>query len=178
MTSQVMKYKDQIGSVEFDFDDNCLHGQLLHISDLVTYEAETVEGLKREFEAAVDDYLETCEQLGVEANKPFKGSFNIRIGPELHKKIAFKASELSISVNDAVTRAVSDFVAESPSSSELLNDVHDHLKQYVYEYQSKFFDRRSNLAHIIPHREPSFPRHMAQSKGSKIIFHVEHANEH
>ena len=175
MTSQVMKYKDQIGSVEFDFEDNCLHGQLLHISDLVTYEAETLEHLRREFEAAVDDYLDTCAELGVEANKPFKGSFNVRIGPELHKQITFKASELGISVNDAVTRAVSDFVAETPSSSEILNDVHDHLKRYVYEYQSMVLDKGSRHSHVMPTKELSFPRHMVQSKGSSIVFHVEHA---
>lgn len=132
MTVQVMKYKEHIGSVDFDFDDGCLHGKLLYINDLVTYEAETLPALKEEFEAAVDDYIETCCELGVEPNRPFKGSFNVRIGQDLHKKIVYKAAEVGITVNEAVSRAVSDYVTDS-SRKKLIDDVGDQIKKYVYQ---------------------------------------------
>jgi predicted HicB family RNase H-like nuclease len=45
-------------------------GKLLSITDLVTYEARTVPELRKEFEAAVDDYIETCRALGCPAQSP------------------------------------------------------------------------------------------------------------
>jgi len=35
----------------------------------------------------VEDYLETCKALGREPQKVYKGVFNVRIEPELHKKV-------------------------------------------------------------------------------------------
>jgi predicted HicB family RNase H-like nuclease len=63
-------YRNFIGSVQVSLEDNVLHGKLLNITDVVSYEADTVPGLKRAFEEAVDDYIATCEKLNREANKP------------------------------------------------------------------------------------------------------------
>ena len=51
----------------------------------MTYEAKDLAQLKREFQISVDDYLAFCDERGKEPNKPFKGSFNVRTGPELHR---------------------------------------------------------------------------------------------
>ena len=64
------KYKGYRGSIKISADDNCLYGLLMDISDLVTYEAETVADLRREFMAAVDDYLETCQRICKEPQTP------------------------------------------------------------------------------------------------------------
>ena len=52
-----LKYKDYLGSVEFDGARMTLRGKLLFITDLVTYEAASAPDLYKEFEVAVDDYL-------------------------------------------------------------------------------------------------------------------------
>jgi predicted HicB family RNase H-like nuclease len=57
-------FKGYEGSVELDREHGVCRGKLLSITDLVTYEAQTVPKLRREFEAAVDDYLGTCGALG------------------------------------------------------------------------------------------------------------------
>src|SRR5690554_6056928 len=179
MSDQVLKYRDQIGSMEIDADDCCLHGKLLYINDLVTYESDSVDGLRREFEAAVDDYLETCAELGQEPNKPFKGSFNVRIGPELHKSLAYKASELGINTNEAVIKAVSEFVQEAPSSSDLLNDVRDNLKRYVFEYQSQYLDiSQAHSGSTIRRRESQPSRNYPSMKGTSFVIEVSSANGH
>lgn len=49
------------GSISASIEDQCLHGKILFINDLITYEAETVPALKEAFEEAVNDYLETCK---------------------------------------------------------------------------------------------------------------------
>lgn len=110
MNSNVMKYKGQLGSIEHDLDQGILYGKLLFINDLVTYEAESLRGLESEFRISVDEYLADCERMGIPPNRPFKGSFNIRIGRELHQQLAMKAAEDGLGLNEAVQRAVEEFV--------------------------------------------------------------------
>lgn len=90
MTSTI-EYKGYHGSVEFSQEDRVFHGQILFINDLVTFEGETVKELLEGFHYMVDDYLETCKRIGRKPDKPFKGSFNVRIGGKLHKEAALFA---------------------------------------------------------------------------------------
>ena len=110
MSFNTLKYKGQAGSIEHDLDRGILYGKLLFISDLVSYEAENLRTLEQEFRVSVDEYLADCESMGIEPNRPFKGSFNIRIGRELHKKLAMKAADEGLGLNEAVQRAVERFV--------------------------------------------------------------------
>lgn len=96
------EYNGYLGSCKVSIEDNCLHGKLEHIHDLITYEAESVEQLEKEFKRAVDSYLATCKEVGMEPKKPFKGSFNVRIGEELHGKAVKRAGEIGKSLNDYI----------------------------------------------------------------------------
>lgn len=103
---RVFNYKRFIGSIEASPEDNCLYGKLLYTNDLVTYEGETVKALESAFQKSVDEYIKTCEKINREPMKPFKGSLNIRIGPELHKEAALQAAILGISTNEYIKKAV------------------------------------------------------------------------
>ncbi|WP_138422515.1 type II toxin-antitoxin system HicB family antitoxin [Maritimibacter alexandrii] len=98
----MLKYKGYVGSVEVDVNDDLLFGKLLHIRDLVNYEAETPSGLKIAFESAVDDYLQDCLELGVDPDVPFKGAFNVRVTPELHRDLAICAKSQGKTMNEYV----------------------------------------------------------------------------
>lgn len=100
------EYKGYFGSAEVNVIDNILHGKLMFITDLVTYVADSPKALKTSFEEAVDDYLQTCAELGDEPNVPFKGTFNVRIGPERHRNATLASIQQSISLNDWVCRAI------------------------------------------------------------------------
>ena len=102
-----VKYKGYIGTVNFIAEDEVFYGKVHGINDLITFEGKSVKELKNAFSEAVDDYLETCKELGKQPDKTFKGSFNVRINTELHKKAASVASKKSISLNDFVKRAIS-----------------------------------------------------------------------
>ena len=119
--SNMLSYKGYFGSVEVSLEDNILHGKVQCINDIVTYEAETLDGLKAAFEEAVADYLETCEQLGKSPDKPMSGTFNIRFGRDLHKKAFLAAIANNTTLNDYVRKAIEEKVAtkkEIPSGSE------------------------------------------------------------
>ena len=106
MNDKTMTYKGYIGSVEYDIEDEILFGKILYVNDTVTFESTTIGGLKKEFTAAVDDYLVTCEQIGKEPQKSFKGSLNIRLGESLHRKAAIAAAKQDITLNDYIKNAV------------------------------------------------------------------------
>jgi len=127
-----MKHEGQIGSVETDMESGTLHGKLLYIDDLVTYEASTLADLRAEFESAVEDYLADCAELNIEPNRPFKGSFNVRPGRDLHKALVFKAAELGISLNEAVSEAIDRYVN---GHSTVVRHLHEHtvVQERVFE---------------------------------------------
>jgi predicted HicB family RNase H-like nuclease len=99
----LMKYKDYFGSVHYNDDDRIFHGRVEFIRALVSYEGTDVESLRRAFEEAVDDYLELCNKQKTEPEKPFKGSFNVRVGPRLHQDIALNALNEGMSLNQYIT---------------------------------------------------------------------------
>jgi predicted HicB family RNase H-like nuclease len=101
-----LTYKGFIGSVHFSAEDEIFYGKIEAINDLIMFEGKTVQELKKNFHEAVDDYLETCKALGREPNKPFKGGFNVRISPEMHKKAIERATMLGISLNQLVQKAI------------------------------------------------------------------------
>ena len=100
----LIQYKDYYGSVHFDDEDLIFYGKIEFIRALVTYEATHAKGLKKAFEASVDDYLNTCRGQKIEPEKPFKGSLNVRLGPELHRRVAIAAEQHHLSI----TKFISD----------------------------------------------------------------------
>lgn len=131
----IFEYKGYSGSVDVSAEDHCLFGKILFITDLVTYEAETVSDLEAEFIAAVDDYILTCKEIGKDPQRPFKGSFNVRISPELHRKAALEAYKEKISLNELTDRAISTYVNKTLQPINI--EHHDH-----HYYQS---EGRSNI---------------------------------
>lgn len=105
-----IEYKDYIGSVRYSAEDEVFHGKLQGIRDLITYEGTTVTSLKQGFREAVDDYLASCKKRGKTPEQPFKGSFNVRVGSELHKRAAVFAAERKKKLNAVVTEALEKYL--------------------------------------------------------------------
>jgi predicted HicB family RNase H-like nuclease len=102
----VIEHKGYLGSVEFDADDEVFFGKLTGIRDVVTFEGDSVARLKKAFKEAVEDYILTCKQLNKDPDKEFKGSFNVRVKPKVHRLAVAKSAVLNISLNQFVERAI------------------------------------------------------------------------
>ncbi len=102
------KYKGYLGTIEPDFDNGSLFGKLAFIRDLVTYEADTLPDLEKEFQLSVDEYLLSCEELGHTPQVPCQGVFNVRISPELHQSAVLASGEMSL--NAFVSEAIQEKV--------------------------------------------------------------------
>jgi len=106
----ILKHKDYEGTAELDMTRGVCRGKVLFIDDLVTYESASPADLQKEFEAAVDDYLETCAMLGKEPLRPFRGLFNVRVTPAIHRSATLRAVADGVSLNDVVVRALDTFL--------------------------------------------------------------------
>ena len=105
-----LKRKACIGSIEASLEGNCLFGKILFIKALVSYEGKTVAELDAAFHEAVDDYLATCQSLGQTPEKPCKGSFNVRVGHDLHLAAALAAMRKKVTLNDLTRQALNEFL--------------------------------------------------------------------
>ncbi len=105
-----MEYKGYVGSVEFSEEDKVLFGQVMGIRSLISYEVTTAQELLEDFHGAVEDYLELCQAQGIEPERAYKGSFNVRISPELHRRAAICAAARNMSLNSLVEQSLEKYV--------------------------------------------------------------------
>ena len=109
--NDILEYKNYFGSVNYSASDEVFYGQILGITDHITYEGDSVKSLKEDFAEAVEDYLASCAELGKEPEKIYKGSFNVRISPELHKRLAIYSRQRRQSLNKSVEKAITELLS-------------------------------------------------------------------
>ncbi len=97
-----VSYKGLMGLAEIDADANVIRGKVVNTRDTITFQGVTVEETISNFQEAVDTYLEYCEELGVAPEKPYSGTFLVRVSPLLHRELGLKAQIAGKSVNQFV----------------------------------------------------------------------------
>jgi predicted HicB family RNase H-like nuclease len=123
-------YKGFQASVEYD--DGVLLITVLHINDSISATCVDAGDVIPTFQDLVDDYIETCRELGEEPNRPFKGSFNVRIAPVLHQKAVMAAASLQMTLNSWVSDAIREKLErETVERGYLLRDLEAHAKMKV-----------------------------------------------
>lgn len=105
-----MQYKNYFGSVHFDSEELIFHGKIEYIRALVTYEATDARGLLKAFHESVNDYLETCHSQKIEPEVPFKGSLNVRLGADLHRRVALAAEQHHSTINKFIVQTLDEAV--------------------------------------------------------------------
>jgi len=108
--SDLIEYKGYFGSVEFSAADNSLFGKVLGIKGLISYEGNSLNSLKDDFEGAIDDYLTMCVEEGIEPQRVCKGKFNVRISPEIHKRLVLYSAAHGQTLNSTVEEAIKNYV--------------------------------------------------------------------
>jgi predicted HicB family RNase H-like nuclease len=108
-----MTYKRYTASIEYSAEDGCLVGHILGIRDIVGFHGDSVTEMRVAFEDAVDDYLENCANIGKEPDKPYSGNLTLRLGPELHAKLAIQAKIEGKSINTLVIDTLAHLTGHS-----------------------------------------------------------------
>jgi len=109
----LMEYKGYLGSVNYNDEDKIFYGRVEYIRSLISYEGHDVESLQNSFQEAVEDYLELTRTQNIEPEKSFKGSFNVRTGSELHRRIAIAAKQKGINLNKLVNEALEHYLGST-----------------------------------------------------------------
>jgi predicted HicB family RNase H-like nuclease len=60
-----------MGSVLFSAEDGVFHGEIVGVSDSVSYEGEDIPSLEEDFHNAVEEYLEYCKAAGKQPEKSY-----------------------------------------------------------------------------------------------------------
>ncbi len=108
--NNMLEYKGYYGTVDFSISDNILFGKIVGVQSLISYEGDSIQSLQEDFRQAIDDYLEMCAENNVQPEKTYKGNFNVRISPELHKNLALFASSKGQTLNATVEEAIKNYV--------------------------------------------------------------------
>ncbi len=72
ISNNYLHYKGYTGSVEFSEIDSVLHGKVIGIKPLISFEGDSVNAIIQDFHNAVDEYLEYCFETERQPEKPFK----------------------------------------------------------------------------------------------------------
>jgi predicted HicB family RNase H-like nuclease len=95
----LMQYKGYLGKVEFDAEAGLFFGEVINTRDVITFQGDCVEDLRKAFEDSIEDYLEFCAERNEEPEKPFSGRVLLRMDPELHRRITIEARKRDLSLN-------------------------------------------------------------------------------
>ena len=109
----MMEYKGYIAKVEYDDSVGLLHGSVINSGSysIANCEAADVNTLRREFQISIDEYLAVCEERGIKPQPPFSGKLNLRLGPDLHARVAALAAQSGVSINSWIKEALEQEVA-------------------------------------------------------------------
>lgn len=113
MTGDTLKYKGYDGLVLYSAEDKLLYGHIASIHDMVSYGGTGIEDLEANFHAAVDEYLAFCKETGKTPDTPFKGTFNVRVGRDLHRRAALLAEARKTKLNTVVQQALEEYLAQA-----------------------------------------------------------------
>ena len=108
--NDLLEYKGYYGTVEFSSADGVLFGKVIGIKGLISYEGDSINSLKSDFEGAIDDYLEICASEGIEPQRAYKGKFNVRVSPEVHKSLVLYSASHGQTLNSTVEEAIRKYV--------------------------------------------------------------------
>jgi predicted HicB family RNase H-like nuclease len=109
----ILSYKGYAGRFEYDQDADLFHGQVMNLSDIITFQGRSIDELKEALADSVEDYLEFCAEEGKMPEKPYSGRFNVRLEPQVHQRIALEAARDGLSLNNWVARALTKAVSDN-----------------------------------------------------------------
>lgn len=104
----LLEYKGYHAKVELSLEDDCFIGTVIGINDSLNFHGSTIEELISVFHNSIDDYLEMCATFDKTPEKEYKGSLNIRIGSELHKKIDIAAQKYEMTLNQFICKTLEE----------------------------------------------------------------------
>ena len=103
-----MKYRGYTGHISYDAEAKIFHGEVVGLSDIITFQGKSTDELERALRDSIDTYIQWCAERGEQPEKTFSGTFNLRLPPELHARISLKAKVAGISLNSYIIKELEE----------------------------------------------------------------------
>jgi predicted HicB family RNase H-like nuclease len=107
--NNTMKYKDYTALIEFSDEDGCLIGKVLGIRDVIVFEGNTVEDIRKNFHEMIDHYIMACAKANRVPNKPVS-EVMIPVPTALYAKASRKAEYDGVPVQTVMEAALQQFM--------------------------------------------------------------------
>ena len=142
----LMEYKGYHARVEYDADDKIFVGNVFGISDSLNFHGTNVNELEDMFHQSIENYLDLCEKIEKKPDKEFKGSFNVRISQELHKKVALEAEKENMTLNQYVKFSLEKSF-EKPTIKEKVIYIPYNINDFSWE-NDNFYHYKLPAKHV------------------------------
>jgi predicted HicB family RNase H-like nuclease len=110
--NNMIEYKDYLGSIYYSDEDQIFYGKVEYIRSLISFQGEDIASVRANFQEAIDDYLDFCQEQNIVPEKSFKDSFNVLVGSKLHRQAILFAQKHGINLNKLVTDAIESYLQE------------------------------------------------------------------
>ncbi len=103
-----LTHEGYLATLEVDEQAGVMHGRVVNARAVLTFEGETLAGLRAAFAETIADYRQWCAERGVEPDKPYSGTLSLRIAPELHRRVAERAAKAGESINQFIAERLEE----------------------------------------------------------------------
>ena len=125
--ANTLKYRGYHGQIEFSAEDNLFVGHVIGIQDSLNFHGSSIDEITVSFHDCIDGYLEMCKTFGREPDKEYKGSFNVRISPPLHRSAAIQAEAEGKSLNQFIQEAIEEKLSPGQEIVAIMIDRQETL---------------------------------------------------
>lgn len=102
----MMEYKGYVANVSYDDDARLFHGEVVNTRAVITFQGRSVDELEAELKKSVDVYLEWCKKRKKAPERPYSGTFTVRVTPDVHRAVAIAAAKAKKSLNSWVADTI------------------------------------------------------------------------
>jgi predicted HicB family RNase H-like nuclease len=146
----MVTYKGYSAVLEVDLDAGELFGRTVGMRDVITFQGKTIDDARRSFEESIDFYLACCQEEKRRPDRPYSGRFNVRIAPEVHRRLAILAESRGQSLNELVSAALSIAAGEVPTEAKVPEPTWQEVKAKLEAGRSKTKTRRGAVRRSRP----------------------------
>jgi predicted HicB family RNase H-like nuclease len=146
----MLSYKGYSAVLEVDLEAAELFGRTVGMRDIITFQGKTVEDARTSFQESIDFYLACCREEKKQPDRPYSGRFNVRIDPEVHRRLAILAESRGQSLNELVSATLSIAAGEVPAQNKAAEPTWQEVKAKLETARKK-----------TPRRAVSRSRHLA-----------------
>ena len=125
--ANTLKYRGYHGQIEFSTEDNLFIGHVIGIQDSLNFHGSSIDEITSSFHDCIDGYLEMCKTFGRKPDKEYKGSFNVRISPQLHRSAAIQAEAAGKSLNQFIQEAIEEKLSPNQEPVVIVIDSQETL---------------------------------------------------